>query len=57
MSEDSSDPMHIHNVRAGHAADGAERDMLRAIGREVDPQPRSTPVGLVLRALRDDEEE
>lgn len=48
----SDDPMHIYNVRAQHAADAAERDMLRAIEREVDPQPRNTPVGMVLRAVR-----
>lgn len=54
MSEDLSDPRHVYNVRAQMAADGAERDMARAIEREVDPQPRDTPVGMVLRALRDE---
>lgn len=49
---DESDPRHIYNVRAQHAADTAERDMLRAIEREVDPQPRTTPVGIALRAAR-----
>lgn len=53
MPEELRDPRHIYNVRAQRAADEAERDMSRSIEREVDPQPRSTPVGMVLRALRD----
>lgn len=51
----SSDPMHIDNVRARRAADGAERDMYRAIAREIDGPP-ATPMGLIRRALSGDEQ-
>lgn len=46
----SDDPMHIDNVRARRAADSAERDMYRAIAREIDGAP-VTPVGMLRRAL------
>lgn len=35
----SDDPMHIDNVRARRAADGAECDMYRAIARKIDGPP------------------
>lgn len=52
MTEDLDDPRHIYNVRARRAVDQAERDMLRALDRELDPSPRRTPVGMVMRALQ-----
>lgn len=49
-TEDLSDPRHIYNVRARRAADTAERDMLRAIQREIDGPPQ-TVMGMIRRAL------
>lgn len=49
----SDDPMHIDNVRARRAADGAERDMFREIAREIDGPPPPGIVTLVKRALTD----
>lgn len=46
----SPDPMHIDNVRARRAADGAERAMWRAIREEIDGPP-VTLVGMLRRAL------
>jgi hypothetical protein len=45
--------MHIDNVRARRAADGAERDMYREIQREIDGPPPPGIVTLVKRALTD----
>lgn len=52
----SDDPMNIDNVRARRAADGAERDMYREIAQQIDDPP-ITPVGMLLRALRADDQE
>ena len=54
MDKNLDDPMHIYNVRAQMAVDQAEREMRRAIDREIDPRPERTHVGNMLRALRDD---
>lgn len=49
MDEIPSDPRHIYNVRARRAADEAEREMLRAIEREIDPKP--SLMDIIRRAL------
>lgn len=49
-----NDPMHIDNVRARRAADGAERDMFKAIAREIDGPPAPSIVTLLKRALASD---
>lgn len=51
MSEQPSDPRHINNVRARRAADEAEREMYRAVEREIDPQPRVGILDVIKRAL------
>ena len=49
----SDDPMHIDNVRARLAADGAERDMYRELQRDIDGPPPPGIVALIKRALTD----
>lgn len=45
-----ADPMHIYNVRARRAADQAERDMHRALAREIDGPPQ-TVMTMLRKAL------
>lgn len=45
-------PMHIYRVRARRAARSAERDLFK----EIEPQ-QQTPMGMLRRALNDDEPE
>jgi hypothetical protein len=47
----TDDPMHIDNMRARRAADTAERDMYRAIAREIDGPPQPGIFTLLKRAL------
>lgn len=54
MTDPTTDPRHIYNARASHAAREAERDMYRAIEREVDPQPPNRIMDIIARALGDD---
>jgi len=44
-------PMHIYRVRARRAADEAEKELFA----EVEP-PRQTPMGMLRRALSDEEQ-
>lgn len=43
-----TDPMHIYNVRARLAVNQVERDMHRALAREIDGKPRT-----IMTALRE----